>query len=306
MMKRKKFLTIILTLLCCVLALAGCQSDDGTDADNAGGGDDERETLVVGITNFEPMDYLENGEWVGFDADMARAFAASLNMDVEFIEINWDRKVMELNSDAIDCVWNGMTLNDEVLSAMDCSVPYCRNTQVVVMPAEIADQYADIESLQDLTFAVEAGSAGAAEAKKLGLNVTEVDTQARALMEVDANTSDACIIDMLMAGSMTGEGTSYEDLVHTLVLNEEEGETYGVGFKKGSDLTEKLNAFFAEAWENGTMQETAEKYGIADALIPQADAAEETTETTADAVNTSDTAEETSGDDAQATGTSAA
>ena len=276
-MKSKKLLALFLALLCCVLAFAGCSKEQ---ADQTEDGNGERETLVVGITDFQPMDYQEDGEWVGFDADMARAFAESLDMDVEFIEINWDRKVMELESGAIDCVWNGMTLNDETLSAMDCSNPYCRNTQVVVMPEEIADQYKDTDSLKDLTFAVEAGSAGEAEAKKLGLNVTAVDTQARALMEVSAGTSDACVIDMLMAGSMTGADTSYPDLVHTIILNEEEGETYGVGFKKGSDLTEKLNEFFVEAYENGTMQETAEKYGIADALIPQTDDTQETTSAT--------------------------
>ena len=80
--------------------------------------------LVVGITNFEPMDYPDgNGGWIGFDADMAKAFAESLGVDVEFVEIVWDNKVMELDDKGIDCVWNGMTLTDAVLSAMECSNP---------------------------------------------------------------------------------------------------------------------------------------------------------------------------------------
>ena len=134
----------------------------------------------------------------------------------------------------------------------------------------------------------------------MGLNVPAVDTQARDLMEVSAGTSGVCVIDMLMAGSMTGADTSYPDLVHTIILNEEEGETYGVGFKKGSDLTEKLNEFFVEAYENGTMQETAEKYGIADALIPQTDDTQET----ADATQATDQTQES--DATQASETSAA
>ena len=84
----------------------------------------EKGTLVVGITNFEPMDYQdENGEWIGFDADMAKQFAEYLGVDVEFSEINWDYKVMELNAGNIDVVWNGMTILPEVTSTMDVSIP---------------------------------------------------------------------------------------------------------------------------------------------------------------------------------------
>ena len=95
----------------------------------------------MGITNFEPMDYQdENGEWIGFDADMARAFAESLGVDVEFVEIDWDNKIMELDSKTIDCVWNGMTLTEDVTSAMECTDAYLQNAQVVVVPADVADQ----------------------------------------------------------------------------------------------------------------------------------------------------------------------
>ena len=119
--------------------------------------------LVVGITDFAPMDYKDDaGNWIGFDADMAAAFADSLGVEVEFVEIDWDNKVLELDGKTIDCVWNGMTLTDEVKSAMDCSNAYCNNAQVVVVKSEVADQYQTVESVKDLTFAVEAGSAGEA------------------------------------------------------------------------------------------------------------------------------------------------
>jgi polar amino acid transport system substrate-binding protein len=85
-------------------------------------------------------------------------------------------------------------------------------------------------------------------------------------MEVAAGTSDACIIDLLMAGAMIGEGTSYENLTYTVKLTTEE---YGVGFKKGSDLTEKLNQFFKEAYADGSMMETAKKYGVQESIIEQ-------------------------------------
>lgn len=225
----------------------------------------DKGTLVVGITNFEPMDYMdEDGNWVGFDADLATAFADSLGVDVEFMEIDWNNKILELDGKTIDCVWNGMTLTDEVTSAMETTKPYCNNAQVVVVKADVADKYKDVESLKDLTFAVESGSAGAEQASANNLNYTEVQNQAAALMEVAAGTSDAAIIDSLMAAAMIGEGTSYEDLTYTVSLNSEE---YGVGFRKGSDLAQELNNFFEESYKDGTMLEVAKLYGVQAALV---------------------------------------
>ena len=97
----------------------------------------DKGTLVVGITEFDPMDYKdENGEWIGFDADMARAVAEKLGVEVEFVEIEWDNKIFELDAKSIDVVWNGMTLTDEVMNSMECTNAYCKNAQVVVAPVE--------------------------------------------------------------------------------------------------------------------------------------------------------------------------
>ena len=230
----------------------------------------QKGTLVIGITDFAPMDYQDaSGEWIGFDADMAKAFAASLGVEAQFVEIEWDNKIMELDAKTIDCVWNGMTLTDEVTSAMSCSNAYCNNTQVVVVPADKAAAYQDAESCKTLNFAAEAGSAGEAEVQKLGASCTPVKDQATALMEVAAGTADAAVIDALMAGAMVGDGTSYADLTYTVSLNADSGEQYGVGFRKGSDLTQKLNEFFASSYQDGSMQICAETYGIQAALIEQ-------------------------------------
>ena len=227
----------------------------------------DKGVLVVGITDFAPMDFKNDaGEWVGFDADMAKAFAESLGVAVEFIEIDWDNKVLELDSKAVDCIWNGMTLTDEVKSAMQTSNAYCNNAQVVIVPADVADQYQTVEACADLQFAVEAGSAGKAEVEALGYGFTEVATQADALMEVAAGTSDAAVIDSLMAAAMVGEGTGYAELTYTVGLNSEE---YGVGFRKGSELADELNAFFAAAYADGTMMAIAEEYGVQAAVIAQ-------------------------------------
>ncbi|MCI9469159.1 MAG: transporter substrate-binding domain-containing protein [Oscillospiraceae bacterium] len=271
MNKLKKWVALLLAVVMC-LALAACnetpKTDDNTQTDLAYVQD--KGTLVVGITEFEPMDYqTADGEWIGFDADMAKAFAESLGVTAEFQIIDWDSKVMELEGKTIDVVWNGMTLTDEVKSAMECSNAYCNNAQVVIVPAAVADQYQDIDSVKKLTFAVESGSFGKAEVEKLGANFNEVVDQATALLEVKSGTSDAAVIDSLMAGAMVGEGTSYADLTYTVTLNAEEGEQYGVGFRKGSNLAAALNEFFAASYADGTMMEIAETYGIQAAIVEQ-------------------------------------
>ena len=260
----KKLVALILSLIM-VLSLVACGSNkDQTDMEAV----KEKGKLIVGITDYAPMDFKEKGndEWVGFDADMAKAFAKELGVEVEFVEIDWDNKIMELDSGAIDCVWNGMTLTDEVKEGMDCSNPYCNNSQVVIVPADVADKYQTVDSLADLNFAVEAGSAGKKQADANSLTCTEVDTQAKALFEVKSKTADAAIIDGLMAGAMVGDKTDYADLTYTVSLGD---EVFGVGFRKGSDLVAALNDFFVASYEDGSMMKCAEKYGVQAAIIEQ-------------------------------------
>lgn len=286
----KKIIALMMALLMVVGVLAACgnsnaskasdkekateaavaTADNAATADSADAVDDLAKVkkngfLLVGITDFEPMDYQDkDGQWIGFDADMAAKFAESLGVGVEYVEIDWDNKILELNGGTIDCVWNGMTLTDEVTSAMSCSEPYCNNAQVVVVNKDVADKYQKAEDCKELNFAVESGSAGQAQAEANGFKFTEVKDQATALMEVASGTCDAAIIDSLMAAAMVGEGTGYAQLTYTAALNSEE---YGVGFRKGSNLTEKLNEFFAAAKADGTMQQIAETYKVQAALI---------------------------------------
>ena len=260
----KRILAMILALVM-VLTLAACggKSESGGDADYV----KEKGTLIVGITDFEPMDYRDaGGEWIGFDADMARAFAKSLGVEAEFIEITWDNKHMELETKAIDAVWNGMTLTDDVKELMGTGNAYCKNAQVVVCSAAIADQYMTADSLDSLSFSVENGSAGMEALDALGIAYTAVDTQAKALMEVASGSTDACVIDLLMAGAMIGAGTSYPDLATAAEL---ESEEYGVGFRKGSDLIQAYNDFLKSAYDDGTVMSLAETYGIAKSIIAQ-------------------------------------
>lgn len=290
MMKSKK-LRVLLLALAMVLSMAACGGGSGgsepnappanTDAPDASADQktDESDvayvqnkgTLVVGMTDFAPMDYRDtDGNWIGFDADMASAFAKSLGVNVEFQEITWDYKVMELNAKSIDCVWNGMTLNDEVKAAMDTGKAYCLNAQVLVVPADKAADFENLTSLEGLNVAVESGSAGEDAAEALGASTTAVAKQADALMEVSAGTADAAVIDLLMAGAMIGEGTNYANLTYTVNLNTAQGlesEEYGVGFRKGSDLVVAWNDFWSAAIADGSVLETGTTYGVQESLI---------------------------------------
>ena len=260
----KKVLCLVMALLLLTAGLTACgQKADKTDMEYV----KDKGTLVVGITDFAPMDYQDaDGNWIGFDADLAKAFAAKLGVDVQFQIIDWDNKAFELDGKAIDVVWNGMTINDKVKAAMDCSNPYCNNQQIVIVKKDVADKYQTKESVKNLKFAVEEGSAGQEQVELLGAQVTPVGDQATALAEVKAGTADAAVIDSLMAGAMVGEGTGFADLMYTVGLNDEQ---YGVGFRKGSNLVAELNKFFVEYYASGEMMTLAQKYGVQASVIEQ-------------------------------------
>ena len=254
----KKGIALMLVVLMIAACFAGCGSKEGSDLEYI----QEKGVLIVGITDYAPMDYKdENGEWTGFDAEFARLVAAELGVECEFFILSdWGQKFYELETKNIDVIWNGMTITEEVKLNTNCSDPYVINAQVVVMKADAVANYPDADSMMDLVFAVEDGSAG--EDALVDIGVTDyiaLQDQTSALMEVAAGTADACVIDITMANAMTGEGTSYADLAAGISLTSEE---YGIGFRKDSDVTEKVNQIMAGLIADGTLVELAEKYGL--------------------------------------------
>ena len=219
--------------------------------------------MVIGYTVYEPMNYTDaDGSFTGFDTELATAVCEKLGVEPEFVEINWDTKVVELDAKSIDCIWNGMTLTDDIMANTATTKAYAKNAQVVVV--KDGTDYSSTADLVGKTVVAEAGSAGEA-AIEGDENLAQADyvsksVQTDCLMEVAAGTADAAVLDLTLANAMIGEGTDYASLK---IVDELNAEEYGVAFRKGSDAAAAVDAAFDELKADGTMQALADKYDLA-------------------------------------------
>jgi len=219
--------------------------------------------LVIGYTVYEPMNYTdEQGNFTGFDTELATAVCKKLGVEPDFVEINWDTKVVELDAKSIDCIWNGMTLTDDIMANTATTKAYAKNAQVVVVKE--GTDYTSTADLAGKTVVAEAGSAGeTAIAEDAGLAQADYiskSVQTDCLMEVAAGTADAAVLDLTLANAMIGQGTDYADLK---IVDELNAEEYGVAFRKGSDAAAAVDAAFDELKADGTMEALADKYDLA-------------------------------------------
>ena len=223
----------------------------------------EKGKMVIGYTVYEPMNYTDaDGNFTGFDTELATAVCEKLGVEPEFVEINWDTKVVELDAKSIDCIWNGMTLTDDIMANTATTKAYAKNAQVVVV--KDGTDYSSTADLVGKTVVAEAGSAGEA-AIEGDENLAQADyvsksVQTDCLMEVAAGTADAAVLDLTLANAMIGEGTDYASLK---IVDEVNAEEYGVAFRKGSDTAAAVDAVFDELKADGTMQALADKYDLA-------------------------------------------
>ena len=219
--------------------------------------------MVIGYTVYAPMNYTDDeGNFTGFDTELATAVCEKLGVEPEFVEINWDTKIVELDAKSIDCIWNGMTLTDEIMQNAACTKAYAKNAQVVVV--KDGTEYSSTADLVGKTVLAEAGSAGESAIQD-DENLSQADyvsksVQTDCLMEVAAGTADAAILDLTLANAMIGEGTDYANLK---IVDELNAEEYGVAFRKGSDAAEAVNAAFDELKADGTLEALAAKYDLA-------------------------------------------
>ena len=252
----KKILAVLLCLAM-VFSFAACGKDD---------------TVVVGYTIYEPMNYLdENGDLIGFDTELAEKVFENLGMDVTFKEIQWENKYTDLASGTIDCIWNGFTANAkdddgiERSEKVDFSYNYMMNKQVVVYNLD-GEEIKEAESIQGKVGAAESGSAGESYAKGFeGIVFKGVTKQTDALLEVLSKTAAFAVVDEQLAKSYCGKG-DYAKLAYADELSSD-AEYYAIGFEKGSELTEKVNAEIVKLAEDGTITKLAKKYGVENTAI---------------------------------------
>ena len=254
----KKLLAILLAALMIASCFAGCAA--------AG-----QKTVVVGYTLYAPMNYMDDsGKLVGFDTELAEAVFKGLGYKVLFQEIDWKAKYTDLNAGTIDCVWNGFTCNtaddDGVQRAdkVDFSYNYMENRQVIVVKAD--SNIATAADLAGKSGAAENGSAGEAYGKGFeGTTIKGFDVQTKCIFEVNAGTADFAVVDAQLAKSYVGKG-DYANLKIVEDLSSDV-EYYAIGFKKGSELTAKVNEQLEKLAADGTIAKLAEKYGVATTAI---------------------------------------
>ena len=275
----KKTIALLAALGMSVSLLAGCGSSASSSAASSEAASSEAASssaaadsdldyikgngkMIIGYTVYAPMNYTDDeGNFTGFDTELATAVCEKLGVEPDFVEINWDTKIVELDAKSIDCIWNGMTLTDEIMANAACTKAYAKNAQVVVV--KDGTEYASTADLVGKTVLAEAGSAGESaisEDESLSqADYVSKSVQTDCLMEVAAGTADAAVLDLTLATAMIGEGTDYANLAIKDELNAEE---YGAAFRKGSDAADAVNAAFDELKADDTMQALADKYSL--------------------------------------------
>ncbi len=277
MKKITKIMSMVLALVMTMALLAGCTSNADSDYKYI----KDKGSLIIGITQYPPMNFYDgDGKLIGFDTEFAEAVCAKLGIKAEFIEINWDSKEIELNAKNIDCLWNGMCITEERKVNMSISDPYMNNEQALVMKADREDEI--MKSVDGLILTAEAGSTGegkvdgsikddgsediSANEYFANCNYVPSDSMAKAMLEVKSGTADVAIVDGIIAFYSVGPGTDYEDLVANADISFGT-QKLGIAFRKGSDMTAKVNEAVKEVMEEGTFKTLAEKYGLEDALL---------------------------------------
>ena len=287
---KKKMVSILTAAFCASALLAGCGSADTakTSASSAGAASssaDGTTTFTVGFdAEYPPYGYMdeETGDYTGFDLELAEAVCEIYGWKLVKTPINWDAKDTELNSGAIDCIWNGFTMNGRE-DDYTWSDPYVDNSQVMVV-----SEKSGINSLSDLagkTVGVQAASAALdlLQSEEEGGQKELADTFAalqqfpdynNAFVELQAGAVDAIAMDIGVAKYQIENRDNGED--YEILEEHLNSEKYAIGFKKGNtELCDTVNADLDKLLADGTFDKLAEKYELTDMVCLGNDDSEE-------------------------------
>lgn len=272
----KKFASIAMAALMltgCLGLFSSCgNKEEGKTSDTVKDIAGAKEEFIIGITIFEPMNYYDkDGELTGFETEFAKAVCEKVGVEPKFQVIDWKTKETELNTGNIDCIWNGMTIDDDRKETMCLSDPYMKNMQVLVVKDENVEKYSDKANLDGITIVAESESAGetVATTDEIFANskYVAVEAQSNTLLEVKSGSADGALLDYIAANGMIGEDTDYSDLKIVDAYNFSE-EEYGIAFRKGDTETkDKFQKVIDELMNDGTVDKIAEKYDLDTLLI---------------------------------------
>ena len=268
---KKKLLALVAVLTLVVTSVFGLTA--------CGGQKDTRPVVTVGYTMNKPMNYKDsNGKLVGFDTELAEKVFNNLGYRVVFKKITWSNKYVDLNSGNIDCVWNGFTCNStddgkQRSEIVDFSYKYMMNKQVVVVNKNSALKDAkNLDAFAGKKGMYENGSSGADWIPEFnGANTNGLEAQIDALIELKAGSCEFAVVDKLLADAQCGKGEFADLTVVEGVKALSPDEFYAVGFKKGSELTAKVNAELEKLAKDEELQKISDKYGITPSLVTNFD-----------------------------------
>ena len=262
----KKIISLIMAVLMIAalcLTLTGCKK---TDWENI----QKKEKLVVGYTLYPPMNYKDdNGNLIGFDTEFAKLVGEKLGVEIEFQEIKWGNKYIELSAGTIDCIWNGFTSNAkdddgvERSEKVDFTYAYADNKQCVVVKKDMLSSITSVSSLAGKKGSAETGSAGETYAKSVTtIEIVGKTAQMDTFAEVKSGAVDFVVVDVLLAETIVGKG-NYSDLaIVSFDVIDIAPEVYSIGCRKNSDLDEKINEAIIELLNEGKLDALAAKYNV--------------------------------------------
>ncbi len=270
-MKKILSLVLALTMLAlCVVSFGSCKKKSDWETI------EEKGKFVCGITIYDPMNYYdangdliadESGDLIGFDTELAELVAEKLGVEVEFQIIDWGNKYTELQSGAIDCIWNGFTSNSkdadgiERSDKVDFTYAYLDNKQCVIVQSERLAEFTSIASLANKKAGVESGSAGESFAQGAGATIeASKSSQLAVFTDLTSGAVDFIVVDRLLADSKVGNG-DFAGLAIVEAISIEP-EVYSIGCRKGSDFDEKINEALIELLNEGKIEELAAKYSV--------------------------------------------